>query len=43
MDEPSHKQAVISASALSLLYPGQELESYSRATFTADLVGEACR
>jgi len=35
------KQAVISASALSLLYPAQELESYSRATFTADLIGEA--
>jgi 5-methyltetrahydropteroyltriglutamate--homocysteine methyltransferase len=35
------KQAVISASALSLLYPGQELEGYSRATFTADLISEA--
>jgi methionine synthase II (cobalamin-independent) len=35
------KQAVISASALSLLYPAEELDGYSRETFLADLVDEA--
>ncbi|NYF80298.1 cobalamin-independent methionine synthase II family protein [Granulicella arctica] len=35
------KQAVISASALSLLYPAQELPGYSREAFTADLLNEA--
>jgi 5-methyltetrahydropteroyltriglutamate--homocysteine methyltransferase len=35
------KQAVISASALSLLYPQQELEGYPRETFLDDLVTEA--
>ena len=35
------KQAVISASALSLLYPADELDSYPRETFLADLVNEA--
>ena len=35
------KQAVISASALSLLYPGTEIRGYPRDTFLADLVNEA--
>ncbi len=35
------KQAVISASALSLLYPQDGIEGYSRETFLADLVLEA--
>jgi 5-methyltetrahydropteroyltriglutamate--homocysteine methyltransferase len=35
------KQAVISASALSLLYPAQEIPGYSRDTFLSDLVDEA--
>ena len=35
------KQAVISASALSLLYPRQGIEAYPRETFLADLVDEA--
>ena len=35
------KQAVISASALSLLYPGTEIPDYRRATFLTDLVNEA--
>jgi 5-methyltetrahydropteroyltriglutamate--homocysteine methyltransferase len=35
------KQAVISASALSLLYPAKELPGYSRVAFLADLVDEA--
>ena len=35
------KQAVISASALSLLYPAKELAAYSREEFTADLLNEA--
>lgn len=35
------KQAVISASALSLLYPGDGIEGYSREAFLADLVREA--
>jgi 5-methyltetrahydropteroyltriglutamate--homocysteine methyltransferase len=35
------KQAVISASALSLLYPAKELPGYSREEFTADLLNEA--
>jgi 5-methyltetrahydropteroyltriglutamate--homocysteine methyltransferase len=35
------KQAVISASALSLLYPEREIPGYPRAEFLADLVGEA--
>jgi 5-methyltetrahydropteroyltriglutamate--homocysteine methyltransferase len=35
------KQAVISASALSLLYPQKEIPSYSRATFIEELVREA--
>ena len=35
------KQAVISASALSLLYPAEGLEGYSREAFVADLVREA--
>lgn len=34
------KQAVISASALSLLYPPDDLEGYSREVFIADLVRE---
>ena len=34
------KQAVISASALSLLYPADGIEGYSRDDFVADLVGE---
>lgn len=37
------KQAVISASALSLLYPQDALPGYSRAAFLDDLVGEAER
>ncbi len=37
------KQAVISASALSLLYPQSGIEGYSRETFIEDLVGEAER
>jgi 5-methyltetrahydropteroyltriglutamate--homocysteine methyltransferase len=37
------KQAVISASALSLLYPREEIANYSRDTFVKDLVGEAER
>ncbi len=35
------KQAVISASALSLLYPQDGIEGYPREAFLADLVGEA--
>lgn len=35
------KQAVISASALSLLYPQEALPNYSREAFLADLVNEA--
>jgi 5-methyltetrahydropteroyltriglutamate--homocysteine methyltransferase len=35
------KQAVISASALSLLYPSDGIEGYSRETFLDDLVGQA--
>jgi 5-methyltetrahydropteroyltriglutamate--homocysteine methyltransferase len=35
------KQAVISASALSLLYPGDGIDGYSRDAFIADLVDEA--
>jgi 5-methyltetrahydropteroyltriglutamate--homocysteine methyltransferase len=35
------KQAVISASALSLLYPAQGIEGYSRDQFIQDLVNEA--
>jgi 5-methyltetrahydropteroyltriglutamate--homocysteine methyltransferase len=35
------KQAVISASALSLLYPSTEIPGYSREEFLADLVAEA--
>jgi 5-methyltetrahydropteroyltriglutamate--homocysteine methyltransferase len=37
------KQAVISASALSLLYPQNELPGYSRETFIKDLVSESER
>src|SRR5687767_4337597 len=35
------KQAVISASALSLLYPASEISGYPREAFLADLVSEA--
>jgi 5-methyltetrahydropteroyltriglutamate--homocysteine methyltransferase len=35
------KQAVISASALSLLYPASGIEGYSREAFLADLIDEA--
>ncbi len=35
------KQAVISASALSLLYPASGIPGYSREAFTADLINEA--
>jgi 5-methyltetrahydropteroyltriglutamate--homocysteine methyltransferase len=35
------KQAVISASALSLLYPANGIPGYSREAFTADLIDEA--
>jgi 5-methyltetrahydropteroyltriglutamate--homocysteine methyltransferase len=35
------KQAVISASALSLLYPAAEIDRYPREIFLSDLVGEA--
>jgi 5-methyltetrahydropteroyltriglutamate--homocysteine methyltransferase len=35
------KQAVISASALSLLYPATGIPGYSRESFTADLINEA--
>jgi 5-methyltetrahydropteroyltriglutamate--homocysteine methyltransferase len=35
------KQAVISASALSLLYPASGIPGYSRDAFLADLIGEA--
>jgi 5-methyltetrahydropteroyltriglutamate--homocysteine methyltransferase len=35
------KQAVISASALSLLYPANGIPGYSRESFTADLINEA--
>jgi len=37
------KQAVISASALSLLYPQSGIDGYSREAFLEDLVGEAER
>ncbi|MGB7434446.1 MAG: cobalamin-independent methionine synthase II family protein [Candidatus Acidiferrum sp.] len=37
------KQAVISASALSLLYPQNGLSNYSRDAFLGDLVGEAAK
>jgi 5-methyltetrahydropteroyltriglutamate--homocysteine methyltransferase len=39
----SVKQAVISASAMSLLYPQSGIEGYSKETFLEDLVGEAER
>ncbi|KZB86210.1 cobalamin-independent methionine synthase II family protein [Amycolatopsis regifaucium] len=35
------KQAVIAASAVSLVYPGEELAGYSKEQFIADLVNEA--
>lgn len=35
------KQAVISASAMSLLYPTQEIPGYPRESFIADLIAEA--
>ncbi len=35
------KQAVISASAIALMYPGDGLPDYSRETFIADLISEA--
>ena len=35
------KQGVISASALSLLYPGDGIDGYSRGAFVEDLVAEA--
>jgi 5-methyltetrahydropteroyltriglutamate--homocysteine methyltransferase len=35
------KQAVISASALSLLYPSEGIDSYSRESFLEDLISEA--
>jgi 5-methyltetrahydropteroyltriglutamate--homocysteine methyltransferase len=35
------KQAVISASALSLLYPTKEIPGYSRESFVTDLINEA--
>src|ERR1700733_9127599 len=35
------KQAVISASALSLLYPSEPIAGYSREQFLADLIDEA--
>jgi len=35
------KQAVIAASALSLIYPGDGIDGYSREAFIADLVNEA--
>ncbi|HCL82451.1 MAG TPA: 5-methyltetrahydropteroyltriglutamate--homocysteine methyltransferase, partial [Chitinophagaceae bacterium] len=35
------KQAVISASAISLLYPPEGIEGYSREQFTQDLINEA--
>lgn len=35
------KQAVISASAMSLLYPSQEIPGYPREAFIADLIAEA--
>jgi 5-methyltetrahydropteroyltriglutamate--homocysteine methyltransferase len=35
------KQAVISASAISLMYPGDGMDGYSRETFIDDLVAEA--
>ncbi len=35
------KQAVISASAMSLLYPSQEIPGYSREAFLSDLIAEA--
>jgi 5-methyltetrahydropteroyltriglutamate--homocysteine methyltransferase len=35
------KQAVISASAMSLLYPSQEIPGYPREAFLADLIAEA--
>jgi 5-methyltetrahydropteroyltriglutamate--homocysteine methyltransferase len=35
------KQAVIPASALSLLYPASEIPGYPRETFLSDLIGEA--
>jgi 5-methyltetrahydropteroyltriglutamate--homocysteine methyltransferase len=35
------KQAVISASALSLLYPAESISGYSREEFRADLISEA--
>jgi 5-methyltetrahydropteroyltriglutamate--homocysteine methyltransferase len=41
LTERPMKQAVISASALSLLYPQQGIADYSREQFVADLVDEA--
>lgn len=37
------KQAVISASAMSLLYPAQEIAGYPREAFLADLIAEAAQ
>jgi 5-methyltetrahydropteroyltriglutamate--homocysteine methyltransferase len=37
------KQAVISASLLSLLYPAEDLDGYTREQFTDDLIGEAVK
>jgi 5-methyltetrahydropteroyltriglutamate--homocysteine methyltransferase len=37
------KQAVISASAMSLLYPAQEIPGYPRNAFIADLIAEAAQ
>jgi 5-methyltetrahydropteroyltriglutamate--homocysteine methyltransferase len=37
------KQAVISASAMSLLYPTQEIPGYPREAFIADLIAEATK
>ncbi|HET9084879.1 MAG TPA: cobalamin-independent methionine synthase II family protein [Candidatus Limnocylindrales bacterium] len=41
MTDSPLKQAVISASAISLMYPGDGIEAYPREAFIDDLVGEA--
>jgi 5-methyltetrahydropteroyltriglutamate--homocysteine methyltransferase len=43
LTETPMKQAVISASALSLLYPQDGIPSYSREEFLADLISEAVK
>ena len=43
MTQTPVKQAVIAASALSLLYPQDGIDGYAQDAFTADLIGEAVK